>query len=153
MKARPRRIENMVAEWITRLSVSKGYEPVERVPVIGRTGPDLTINGLGLVIDVKSRLEVPQSVLIDGPMGMIEMDGLIGVRLDCYELLFDRLIEPNTFRRPSKIVKDYWLHMDEWKQQHYPKGITTLVLHKPGRHVGGSTFLIHSDERNKLYGK
>ena len=37
-------------------------DPVERLPVIGRTGPDITMNKLALAVDIKSRLEVPKAV-------------------------------------------------------------------------------------------
>jgi len=51
-----------VAKRLTAFFVSINMDPVERLPVIGRTGPDITMNQLGLVVDVKSRLEVPKSV-------------------------------------------------------------------------------------------
>ena len=151
MKGRPRRIENRVADWVTRLSASKGYGLVERKPVIGRTGPDLTINELGLVVDVKSRLEVPKSVFLK-PSETLEMGDTVGVRLDSLGLLF----VPYTHRmyRPYSVLVRRWLeHMDEWRQEHYPEGVAALVLHRPGRHVGTSTVIIYADEREKLYAR
>ena len=62
MKARPRRVENRVAEVLTEKFRAMGVDCLyERIPVLGREGPDLTWeknNPLGLAIDVKSRLEI-----------------------------------------------------------------------------------------------
>lgn len=150
MKGRPRSIENKVAAWITELSAPKGYKAVERIPVLGRTGPDLTINELGLVVDVKSRLEVPKSVFMK-PLEMIDFGGLIGIRLDHLDLLMVEY-KATCIRGPSVLVRRWFDHMDEWRQENYPQGVTALVLHRPGRHVGTSTVIISSEQRSILYG-
>ena len=64
-------MENRVAAYLSALFAGIGLSPVERIPVLGRTGPDLTINELGLVVDVKSRQACPKmyfcgSVCFDG---------------------------------------------------------------------------------------
>lgn len=149
MKGRPRRIENEVAAWITQLSTPKGYAPVERKPVIGRTGPDITINEYGLVIDVKSRISVPKGIFV-GPLEMIALAGLVGVRLDQLSLLTVPY-EPTCIRKPSIVVQRWFDHMDGWRRQYCPEGVTALVLHRPGRHVHTSTLIVSAEERRKLY--
>src|SRR5512139_3927572 len=68
MKQRPRRVEREVASLLSDFFRSIGCSPVERIPVLGRTGPDMTINEVGLVVDVKSRLEVPLGAFFDHPI-------------------------------------------------------------------------------------
>ncbi len=59
MKARPRCVERSVAEALSSILNT----PVERIPVLGRTGPDLTYHPpLNLIVDVKSRINVPVSI-------------------------------------------------------------------------------------------
>ena len=48
-----------MAEHLTAFFNSLGLREVHRIPVLGRTGPDIEINEFGLIIDVKSRLSVP----------------------------------------------------------------------------------------------
>jgi hypothetical protein len=150
VKGRPRSIEREVAHWITRLSAPKGYAPVHRIPVLGRAGPDLTINEFGLVIDVKSRLSVPESVFVN-LHGMIALAGLVGVRLDDLGLLLDPTIKPWYFPKPSIVVQRWFNHMDEWRREYRYGDVTCLVLHRPGRHVNTSTLIVAADERYKLY--
>ena len=63
MKARPRSVENEVAKYLSRKFAALELDPVERVPVLGRAGPDVSINQSQLAIDVKSRKEVPKIIL------------------------------------------------------------------------------------------
>ncbi len=81
MKPRPCSVEREVAAKLTELSQQIGREPVERIPVLGRKGPDLSYNDIQLIIDVKSRLKVPQSHLA-GILPFLTEDGLIGFRLE-----------------------------------------------------------------------
>jgi hypothetical protein len=122
-----------------------GYKPIVRVPVIGRTGPDLTINQLNLVIDVKSRLEVPKGIYFDYP---IEFDGFLAVPL-C-QLGEIACGGPRSIDFTSKTVRDYYTHIDEWRVANYPDGITALVLHRPKIPIGASMFIISKSDRSKL---
>jgi len=155
MKARPRSIEREVAKWITELSTPKGYQPVERKPVIGRTGPDIEINELGLVIDVKSRLAVPKMAFVAKGYEMrFGSTGLIGVRIDEIERLFCPPDEALIVRRPPLAsVWKWWEHMDEWRQMNYPQGVSALVLHRPGMPVRCCSVVISNSEREKLWKK
>ena len=153
MKRRPRRIEQKVAEQLSAFYFTRGWRPVERIPVIGRTGPDIDIKESGLVIDVKSRKEVPQSAFFPYHEIVSFGDGeLIGVRLEDIGLLWTDA-QPQHGRQVTKTVMDYWLHLDEWRIKHRPEGVTCIILHRPGRPVKATTVVIHSLQRSLLNGK
>ena len=61
MKARPRSVENRVANMLNDVFAAMDCS-VQRIPVLGRSGPDISLNELQLVVDVKSRLEVPKAL-------------------------------------------------------------------------------------------
>jgi len=148
MKSRPRRAENRIAQILSDFFCEHGLSPIERIPVLGRTGPDLTINESGLVIDVKSRQSCPISVF-----KALERTGRARNRhhsafqLDRLEeaLLSEAQYMPLRF---SKTV-DGWLdHMEEWTGQEAPWGISALVLHRPQMPYGqGALVLARSDVR------
>jgi hypothetical protein len=146
MKARPRRAEREVAAHLSQIFQSIGYGPVERIPVLGRTGPDLTFNEMGLVIDVKSRLEVPKSTFANG---LVQWGELVGVPLwHLPELAVSyALVVP---RKACKTVDDYYAHMHEWTLQHRPADISCLVLHRPAMPFGKAMFIIHSSQREEF---
>jgi hypothetical protein len=148
MKQRPRRIENKVAEYLSNWYVSHGATPVERQPIIGRTGPDITVNELGIVLDAKSRLQCPASFHIPAAE-IIQFSNLIGVRLQDLDLLLTSL-QPKQVRSGSIMVAGWWNHMDEWRHNHLPDGITAIVLHWPGKRVENATFLIRKKDREVL---
>lgn len=140
MKSRPRGIERKVAEHLSAAFKAFGMSPVERIPVLGRTGPDITINEARFVIDVKSRLAVPRSVYVPPGACLVRFDdGLIAFRLENILALLDGEITTYT-QMPrmgtSKTVRDWYYHMRAWTTAHQPDGITMLVLHRSG--VDGS---------------
>ncbi len=105
----------------------------------------MTINELQLVVDVKSRKEVPKGIYFDH---LVELDGFLAVPLcQLGEVLYGDPV-PAEFR--SKIVRDYYAHMDEWRLANFPEGITTLVLHRPKMPIGDSMFIISLKDRSKL---
>ena len=90
MKARPRSVERKVAAFLSRYFVQLGLSPVERIPVLGRSGPDITSNEWGLVIDVKSRLEVPKTPFTEHPTIAFDDElHFIGTRLRDLPLLVE----------------------------------------------------------------
>ena len=105
----------------------------------------MTINELQLVVDVKSRKEVPKGIYFDH---LVELDGFLAVPLcQLGEVLYGDPV-PAEFR--SKIVRDYYSHMDGWRLANFPEGITTLVLHRPKMPIGSSMFIISIKDRSKL---
>lgn len=149
MKGRPRSIERKTAEHLTAIFATLSLSPVERIPVLGRTGPDISLNELQLVIDVKSRLEVP--IGYTNQIAVIQRYGgdLLGVRLDNFPLLFTE--EPEVYSTISSVlVNRYYSHMDEWTQSDCPSGYTALVLHRPKMSVGNALFIISQANRRRL---
>jgi hypothetical protein len=139
-----------VAEILTEFSAPKGFAPIERIPILGRTGPDLTTNELGLVVDVKSRLAVPKHILPEKGFMYWSLDGLVYIRLDdlykatCHDLSV--YIVP-----PSVQVGRWFNHMDEWRREKMPSGFAALVLHRPGMDVKDSAFVMRNEERGELW--
>lgn len=143
MKARPRGVEREVAALLSKFFLSIGCSPVERIPVLGRTGPDITINELGLVVDVKSRIEVPVGTFYDHTVSF--SDGYSAVPLAKIHDLLISEGEPVSFK--SKQVDAWYAHMDEWTQKHQPDGISVLILHRPKLPYGKAMFILKNRRR------
>jgi hypothetical protein len=150
MKSRPRRIENQVASQLSTFYREHGLPAVQRVPVIGRTGPDLSVSG-DIAVDVKSRLKVPKGFVIE-PGNVMQFDGMIGARLGELDLLLD-LDHFVRQGQTSKQVRGWLDHMGEWVTRELPGGIPALVLHRPGMWVEHAGFIINLSDRRKLYDK
>lgn len=147
MKARPRSVERRAAEVLSEWFQSLGFSSVDRVPVLGRTGPDIEINELGLVIDVKSRLHVPKSYLI--PTSEIWQFGFhVGVRLKDLNLLLGR--GDRRYQKTSRQVEWWFAHMDEWRCNNEPDGITAIILHRPRVRIANATFLMDGSYVDRL---
>jgi hypothetical protein len=156
MKARPRAVENRVADAMNEHFKKLTVSPVERIPVLGRTGPDITLNELGIVVDVKSRKEVPSSIFF--PMiNVFRFDLFHAVRLqnlDQFWVEWDS--SPQAFPEPpmldfaSKMIRDYLAHMEEWTHEHAADGVSCVVLHRPEMPIGSSVAVIYSSSRRRL---
>ena len=142
MKRRPRRIESEVAKHLSKEFAKLKLDPVERVPVIGRTGPDLTVNSSRLAIDVKSRKEVPKVMWKFKRLG--KFGGLLAVRLCEFERIVADVPRPEVLL--PKTVKDYMDHMAEWDAGHIP----AIVIHRPGMWTANAIFLIREADRERL---
>jgi hypothetical protein len=137
MKARPRNVENEIAKILSEKFVSIGLDPVERIPVTGRTGPDITFNELALIVDVKSRLEIPKGFIVTKVTTF--GNDLIGVPVSEMESLLVAIPEAGP---TSKIVSAYYAHMKEWTDAKCRRGITAIVLHKPKLAYAKSVLII-----------
>jgi hypothetical protein len=131
-----------------------GMSPVERIPILGRTGPDIVINELKFVIDVKSRLEVPKSIL-PGPREIFWSKDLIAFRLDDAPMIQKQAEEGGYFiitpcLNCQKSVRGWYDHMDEWTKVHCKEGVTMLVLHKPRLPVGHSAIVIKINDFERI---
>ena len=150
MKNAPRRAENAIAALLSEKFAQIGAAPVERVPVIGRTGPDITINEIGLVVDVKNRKEVPLGLFHDG---LIKFGGLLAAPIEKFELLVSDE-EPRAVDFSSTTVLNYYLHMHAWTINHRLDGITCVILHKvmnPAKMPYGKSMVIISfTDRRRL---
>lgn len=150
MKARPRSVENRVADALNDQFVRLGLSPVERIPVLGRTGPDISINELHLVVDVKSRLEVPKALFF--PLACpFAFEDMLAVRLASIDTLWSGEIQhPAPLDFSSKIVRGYLAHMDEWTRTNEPAGVSCVILHRPEMPTGQSVVIIYAQHRRRL---
>lgn len=140
MKPRPRSVEREVAEFLSHLYQINGYSPVKRIPILGRTGPDIEVNETKLVVDVKSRIAVPQSHLLkQGELG--RFGDYVGVRM-CEH---GNELKPRDIR-PSVMVKDWLDHMDEWTKENVPSGISMIVLHRPGMRIANAICIVKTED-------
>ena len=138
MKARPRSVERKVAIYLSNMFDK--LTPVERIPVNGRRGPDISINELGLVIDVKSRIEIPKSWTSIPNIGT---DGkLIGITLSQLSILHSIDLTNIPKVSSSIIVNNYYKHMDEWTKINMPNGVTTIILHKPNSRISSAIMVV-----------
>jgi hypothetical protein len=167
MKARPRRVENKVAEFLTEYLQSRfgSVSKVERIPVLGRAGPDIDILPVyRIAIDVKSRKANPiRYKLNKGTLRYFWGDGFIHIenksgwvrhphiacRLDDLDLLFDTENEETDNRPGTKTVSNWLVHMDEWCDENKPI-LPALVLHWPGTAIKRSAFVILDGDRRTL---
>lgn len=149
LKARPRSVENRVAEELSRHFTLLGLPPVERIPVLGRTGPDLTVNALKLVVDVKSRIEVPKRLFF--PIQIpFSFDCFMAVRLCNLETLWSDPFASAPIDFSSALVMKYWNHMEEWTAARMEGGISCVVLHRPEMPIGAAVAVIHQNSRRRL---
>jgi len=158
MKRRPRRIENRIAAILNdTLYTPLGLAPVERIPILGRTGPDITINQFGLAIDAKSRKSVPLSYLLT-PEEICTFSApgqpdQLGFRLcDIARVLNGDHSAFNTTSQKQSVTVTGWLnHMSAWALDNPLKPTPMLVLHQPGLDVKNSTVLIFRKDWRNLH--
>ena len=143
MKARPRMAERKAAALLSEFFISHGASRVFRQPVLGRTGPDFDINEFEFIVDIKSRLEVPEGWI--SPK-LISDGTLIAMPLGTLEMVS----HPASEVRPSKLVNRYYEHMDAWTKVHQPSGLTAIILHKPGLRFVKAMFVIHIKDKERL---
>jgi hypothetical protein len=142
MKSAPRRAENVIALLLSEKFAAIGASEVVRIPVIGRTGPDITINEVGLVVDVKNRKEVPNGLFHDD---LIRFGDLLAAPIEKFELLVGEE-KPREVDFLSVTVLNYYTHMHEWTMNHRLDGIACVILHKvkPAKMPFGKSMVIIS---------
>lgn len=174
MKPRPRGVENRVAQFLSGWFENQGLSPVERIPVLGREGPDITPNELGMVIDVKSRLQVPKCAFLAPEM--LHMMGGVSGGVHIFKLKdldFLKTGAPsNIFSVSSSLIITGWYihianHVRELnsypqrranKQGWYsfltneekPNGKAVLVLHRPGMRISSAVMLISETDFRRI---
>ena len=123
-----------------------GMSPVERIPLLGRDGPDLTINETGLVINVKSRKKTPEWVCAPKEKLLVYGD-LVGFRLK-HLLEVQRMAQEDA---PQwKQLLDWYEHMDDWTKKKKPDCISAIFVHKPRMPIGNMTVVIHKNHLRRL---
>lgn len=143
----------IAAELNTVLSGIGNYSSIERIPLLGREGPDLTVNELGLVINVKSRTRIPERLFPKKAQTMFIGDYLV-FRLE--ELHRAACARPFTAMLPEnatpswKQLKDWYELMDKWTQEFKPEGITSIVIHRPRMPYGHAGVVIKISDLGRL---
>ena len=139
-------VEKEISKCLTAMFSDVGKSPVDRIPILGRTGPDITINEVGLVIDVKSRRIIPNYMFAPANT-VLYLGNFVGFRLD--DLLKINRLDHSEIKSMSNEVLKWWNHMDEWTQKFHP-GITAIILHHYRMPLGQSTVIIHQKDRSEL---
>ena len=152
MKARPRATENGIARELNKVLADLNYDKIERIPVLGRTGPDLTINQLGLVIDVKSRKSCPKGIMPDkNEIKSFEYGGMTFWAVRVSDVRNKDM--PIVAVKGSKMIYDWWMHMDEWTQEKTTGKTTCIITHKPKIPYGNAAAIFKSIDLERLMEK
>lgn len=125
MKPRPRRAENTIADLLSSEFEKVGLSRVERKPIIGRTGPDVTLNEMMLVVDAKTRLQVPRNYFKH------RTTTKAGDHVFFPISMLSNPPDVLSYHASSILVQRWLDHMDEWRRRECPDGISMLVLHRP----------------------
>ena len=149
MKGRPRSVEREVAAYLTQI-LSDAGTPLVRIPVLGRTGPDITWNEVKLIVDVKSRKACPLGLLAGPGEELFTDNGLIGIRLEDLRSVLKKPLQAGPVTPASKTVTDWLNHMQEWTRANEPDGISAIILHRPRMPIGHATVIISYSNRSTL---
>jgi hypothetical protein len=142
-------VERGAAEELNRILSCVGkFTPVERIPLLGREGPDLTVNETRLVINVKSRQKIHPRLLPE-PFQLLFCGDLVIFRLAELSCVNTFLMEPAAVDG-SKILRDWYDRMDRWTQEFQPDGISAIFLHRPRVPYGSMGVAIHFNNLRRL---
>lgn len=139
----------IAAELNKTLSDAGNFKPIERIPLLGREGPDLTINESGLVINVKSRQSISPR-LIPAPAQMLFCGELVIFRLAELPCLYSFPVDPIPADR-SRLLEEWWALMEKWTRQFEPeRGISAIILHRPRMPYGDVGIAVHINDLRRL---
>jgi len=141
MKSRPRNAENRCAAELTKAVQEYGIDfEFIRVPVIGRTGPDITFpNPLNLVVDVKTRLEVPKKLFAGLTVDISYTTPLYSITQ--VKNLPRAWMGTQNVRVWNSVLVEEWLHhISIWANKH--GAIPCLILHRPDMKYHDSAVVI-----------
>lgn len=141
-------VERETAYLITSLVSDIGMSAVSRIPILGREGPDITINELELVVNVKSRLKIPKWIYAPDDK-FFHYGDLVGFRLK--HLMKLTTLSASEDCRCWKQLTDWYDHMEQWTKDEHPTGITAIFLHRPRMPIGNMTVVIHQKHLRRLY--
>jgi hypothetical protein len=141
-----KQVERGAAEELNRvLSGIGNFTPVERIPLLGREGPDLTVNETGLVINVKSRKCIPGYLF--PPAGTFIHSGkLIIFRLNDIITPLMKTCQVDQWKQ----LVDWYALMDKWTQEFQPDAISAIFLHRPRLPYGSMGVAIHHEHLRRL---
>lgn len=146
-RARWKAVERSVAAALSKIYSDVGKSPVERIPILGREGPDLTVNEVGLVINVKSRGSISDK-LFPAAFTLLPIGDFVCFRLE--HLPIAAHYTPQTPVEPTKDLEDWYALMDKWTKEFKPDGITCIILHRPRMPIGKCGVVIHQNDLRRL---
>ena len=152
-------VERKVAAKLNEVLSDVGnFSPIERIPLLGREGPDLTVNETGLVINVKSRKAIPD-FLFPKAKEVLYLDGLVAFQLnDLPEVFYDKpwrfLFNPSFCVRAAHRtwgqLGRWFDHMNKWTKAEKPDGISSIFIHRPRMPIGKVGVVIHFTDTRRL---
>lgn len=140
-------VERKVAAELSTIYSDVGKSKVERIPLLGREGPDLTINEVGLVINVKSRMVIPAR-LFPKSFQLLPIGDLVCFRIE--DLALASKYEPSTPVECWKQLADWYWFMDKWTKEFKPDGISAIFLHRPRMPIGHTAIVIHINDLKRF---
>ncbi len=149
MKSRPRRAENGIARELNNVLVPLGFSEIKRIPVLGREGPDLTVNETGLVVDIKSRQQCPKTYFSAFEEYFVS-EGKPNLGAVAINHLPKLAVLPSRRIFDSVMVRRWLDHMDNWRQEECPDGISTIVLHRPRLPYGNSMVVFYLSDIGRI---
>jgi hypothetical protein len=143
-------VERQVARQFSEILSGIGNSPVERIPLLGREGPDLTVGDTGLVINVKSRKKIPPRLM--APKGTLLWIGgdYVAFRMNEWVRVVQQCQFTTRGEQPWKQLTDWWEFMDKWTKEFKPDGITSIFLHRPNMPIGLCTIVIKTSDLRRL---
>jgi hypothetical protein len=151
--------------------VGNHFSPIERIPILGREGPDLTINETGLVINVKSRKVIPDR-LFPNSFQLLRIGDLVCFRLDhirtahlfeagasvsrweqlsdWYDLMDAWTQQLKTIQTTTTIMRNSRMPVEKWTSTFKENCISAIFLHRPRMPIGHCGVVIHFDNLRRL---
>jgi hypothetical protein len=149
-RERWKNVERSVAANLNALLSDVGnYSPILRIPLLGREGPDLTVNETGLVINVKSRKDLHPR-LFPALDRMHAIGDLVCFRLEDLPMIGKMPVLINASTEPLKQLIDWYWFMDKWTREFEPAGITSIIIHRPRMPIGHAGVVIHHKDLRRL---
>jgi hypothetical protein len=145
MSSRWKNVERRVAAFLSEKLSDVGE--FQRIPILGREGPDLTVNESGLVINVKSRKVIPDRF-------MPRLGSLFGVGdLVCFSISAIHVAGSFNFTedlKPWKKLQLWYDRMEEWTATQPGTLTSCIILHKPHMPIGKSGVVIHKNHLERI---
>jgi len=146
-------VEKKIAEELNKYFSKIGMKNVERIPILGRNGPDLTVNESGLLIDVKHRLTNPKYLQLEDKQVAQVGSSLLMVKVKDIKLLAETE-KIDIILRGSRIVRGYYDHKYSHSRQkrYMPNGdvIPCNILQYPNCKYQDSVIIISKSDRSLL---
>jgi hypothetical protein len=151
--------------------IGNHFSPIDRIPLLGRDGPDLTMNETGLVINIKSRKVIPDR-LFPKQCDLLRIGDLVCFRMDA--IRFAYLFEETRTMKPWGQLQDWYDTMDLWTEgikngmstttimrhsqmpverwtpEFKSNCISAIVLHRPRMPYGNCGIAIHYENLRRL---